>query len=56
MPAFRWEQEEIEPAPINVVDQLAQGVQPLLSHVAPDPLKRLDLVEDEDQTRVTGIF
>ena len=44
------EQEELrEPASVDVVDQLAQGVQPLLPHVATDSLKRFDLVEDEYQ-------
>jgi hypothetical protein len=51
------EQEEIgEPAPVNVVDQLAQSVQALLAHVATDSLKRLDLVEDEDQPRIARTF
>ena len=45
-----------EPPAVDVVDQLAQGIQPLLPHVAPHPLKRLDLVEDEDQARVARIF
>ena len=36
--------------------QLPQGVEALLAHVAPDPLERLDLVEDEHQPGVAGVL
>ena len=53
----RDEQVEVrEPPSVDVVDQLPQGVQALLSHVAPDPLERLDLVEDEHQSREARVL
>src|SRR6185437_10069500 len=45
-----------EPASVNVVDQLPESVQPLFSHVAPHPLRRLDLVQDKHQAGVAGIL
>ena len=46
----RDEQVEIgEPPSVDVVDQLPQGIQALLSHVTTNPLERLDLVEDEHE-------
>ena len=45
-----------EPPAVDVVDQLPQGIQPLLPHVASDSLQRFDLVEDEHQPRVARIL
>ena len=38
-----------EPAPIDLVDQLPQGVEALVPHVAADPLEGFHLVEDHQQ-------
>ena len=40
------------PSPVDVINELAQGIQPLLPHIAPYSLESLDLIEDEDQPRV----
>ena len=44
-----------EPAGVDLVDELAQGVEPLLADVAADPLQGLDLVEHQDQPGVARV-
>src|SRR3954471_23867704 len=53
----RGEQVEVgEPAPVDVIDQLPEGVQSLLSDIATDPLERLDLVQDQYEPREPGVL
>ena len=44
-----------EPPGVDLVDELAQGVEPLLADVAADPLQGLDLVEHQDQPGVARV-
>jgi hypothetical protein len=50
------EQEEPgKPPRIDFIDELAQGIQPLLSGVGSNPLQGFDLVQNQNKTSVTRI-
>ena len=44
-----------EATAVDLVDELAQRVEPLLAHVAANALQRLDLVEHEHQARMPAV-
>ena len=53
----RGQQVEIrKPSTVDVVDQLPQGVESFLPHVASDSLQRFDFIENQHQSRIAGVF
>ena len=51
-----YDQKETWEAPrVDLVDQLAQCIQPLLAHVSANALERLYLVEHDQEPRMSGI-
>ena len=49
------EEQPGEPAGVNLVHQLPQGVQRFVADVPADPLQRLDLVQHQQQPRVACV-